>query len=267
MILRILIRFSLVVFICSLLSYCSSNEEPQPIDCNLSTIAISLTSINPTECGTSNGAITATATGGDAPYEFAIDSQPYTSASNFANLTVGTFVVRVKDKNGCERSQTISLTAPGSNLTAAVTLSDSGCKTSNGSISINVTGGTTPYSFQLNNGTPSTTPTFSGLAAGSYSVKVTDNAGCSTVQSVRLRSGTTYSATIKTIIEQNCAITGCHIQGGNSISLTTVAAVQANAANIRSRTQSGNMPQGGAKLPQAQLDAIACWVDDGAPNN
>jgi hypothetical protein len=27
------------------------------------------------------------------------------------------------------------------------------------------------------------------------------------------------------------------------------------------------MPKNAAKLPQAQLDAIACWVDDGALDN
>jgi len=35
---------------------------------------------------------------------------------------------------------------------------------------------------------------------------------------------------------------------------------------MKARTQSRNMPKEGT-LTQAEIDAIGCWVDDGALNN
>ncbi len=94
-----------------------------------------------------------------------------------------------------------------------------------------------------------------------------DNAECSITQSAKVLSGIKLSVEIKTIIDASCAVTGCHVSGGAAVSFTTLANVISNASLIKSMTQSGTMPKGGAKLPQEQLNAIACWVDDGAPNN
>ena len=48
---------------------------------------------------------------------------------------------------------------------------------------------------------------------------------------------------------------------------TVFSNIQSSASQIKSLTQSGAMPKNGSKLSQTQLDAIACWVDDGALNN
>lgn len=247
---------------------CSSNDEPGPVDCATSDLKLTFTSSDPTSCGTTNGTITATATGGDAPYQFALDAQVFGATTGFTGLGAGTYQLKLKDKNGCERSSSVTLKPFGSTLAATVQTTQSGCKTSSGAITINATGGTGPYSYQLNNGTATSTSTFSSLAAGSYSVKVTDNTGCSVTQTVKVLSGVSFTAEIKTIIDTNCAVSGCHVSGGAApVSFTSLANIQASASEIKSRTQSGNMPKNGSKLPQAQLDAIACWVDDGALNN
>lgn len=252
----------------SIFMNCSSGDEPGPVDCSASTLAVTLTSSTPTSCGTNDGSITAAATGGDAPYLFALDAQAYAASSNFTGLSAGTYQVKVQDSNGCERTGSVTLKPFGSTLAATVSITDSGCKTTKGALTVNATGGIGPYSYKINNGTASGNNVFSTLAAGSYSVQVTDNTGCSITQTAKVLNGVSFTGEIKAIIDTNCAVSGCHISGGGAPSSFTVFSnIQSSASQIKSLTQSGAMPKNASKLSQTQLDAIACWVDDGALNN
>ena len=258
-----IVTFSLSLF---LFVSCTSEDEPQPVNCETSNLDVNFTAVDPSSCSAVNGSITATASGGNGPYEFAIDAQSFGSNANFTGLGAGTYLLKVKDKNGCERNTTVLLNASGSTLAASLVLTNSGCKTNNGVIVVNATGGAGPYTYRINNGEPSTTNAFFGLGAGNYSIKVTDNTGCTITQSVTVLSGVKFSVQIKPIIDTYCAISGCHMEGGN-ISYKILANIQYNAKDVKSRTQSGNMPKNGTKLAQADIDAIACWVDDGALDN
>lgn len=262
-----LVSIAAIFYLFSSMGCSHSTVEPKPVDCATSTLALSFTSADPTSCTTNNGSISSSTIGGDAPYQFALDTQPFAATSNFTGLGAGTYQLKVKDKNGCERTTSVTLKPFGSTLAATTATVDSGCKTAKGSITINASGGSGPYSYKINDGAASSIAAVTNLSAGSYSVKITDNGGCSITQSVKVLSGTKFSVDVKGIIEANCAISGCHVAGGASTSFTTLANVQASASQIKSRTQSGNMPKNAAKLPQAELDAIACWVDDGAANN
>lgn len=245
---------------------CSSNDEPGPVDCAASNLTVSFTSMDPTSCSAANGSITAKATGGVEPYQFAIDAQPYGATFSFTGLVAGTYLLKIKDKNGCESSTSVTLKSSDSSLAATMEITDSGCKTNNGAVIINATGGTAPYSYKLNNGASSFTNAFFGLATGNYAIKVTDNTGCSVIQTVQVTTGIKFNETVKAIIDTNCVITACHGENG-SISFKVLANIQASAKDVKARTQSGNMPKNGPKLQQADLDAIACWVDDGARDN
>jgi len=245
---------------------CSSSDEPVPVDCATSNLIVNFTPSDPSSCSATNGSITATASGGGEPYQFALDGQPYGATFTFTGLGAGTYLLKAKDKNGCETGTNVTLKAPDSTLAATMQITDSGCNTNNGAVIINPTGGTAPYSYKLNNGVASVTNAFFGLSTGSYAIKVTDNAGCSVTQTVKVTSGVKFSADVKKIIDTHCAITACHVDGGN-ISFKVLANIQASARDVKSRTQSGNMPKNAPKLQQADLDLIACWVDDGALNN
>jgi SprB repeat len=260
--------FALLLLCLSFFQYmsCTSEDEPLPVNCETSNLAVSFTALDPSSCAATNGAITATAAGGDAPYEFAINTQSYSSNGTFTGLGAGTYLLRVKDKNGCERNTSVLLNPSGSTLAATLQLTDSGCKTTNGVIVVNVTGGAAPYSYRINDGATSSTNAFFGLGTGNYSIKVTDNTGCTITQSVNILSGVKFSTQVKPIIDTYCAISGCHMEGGN-ISFKVLSNIQASAKDVKSRTQSGNMPKNGPKLEQAYIDAIACWVDDGAKDN
>jgi len=99
-----------------------------------------------------------------------------------------------------------------------------------------------------------------------HAVEVRDGDGCSSTRTVNVLSGISYAASVQGIITSNCAISGCHVAGTGRTNFTDFDVIVARAADIKSRTQSGNMPLGGT-LTQDEKDRIACWVDDGAPNN
>ncbi len=247
---------------------CSKNDTPQPIDCAVSTLAISAATANPGACGAADGVIDATASsGGVAPYQFSLGTQPLGSASKFTGLVAGTYVLKIIDKNGCERTKSIELTSVGSTLKAAATVTNTSCKSSTGAISIAASGGVSPYTYSINGGAAGATPTFSVLAGGVYTVVVKDNAGCQTTVASQVLNGTTFSGDIKTIIETKCAISGCHNgDNGAARNWTVFDNIKAKAAGIKSRTGDKSMPKTGS-LTQAQIDLIACWIDDGAVNN
>lgn len=83
----------------------------------------------------------------------------------------------------------------------------------------------------------------------------------------------TYTNTVKSVIENNCLI--CHSlppQNGAPMSLTTYedvknAVLNRGLLNRISLAQGtpGMMPNGGMRLPQATIDKIFAWANNGMP--
>ncbi len=67
-----------------------------------------------------------------------------------------------------------------------------------------------------------------------------------------------YRTDVAPIISSACA--GCHQN------YSTYSQLYASRNSVRSQVVSGNMPRSGS-LSTSQKDAIACWIDNGAPNN
>ncbi len=82
-----------------------------------------------------------------------------------------------------------------------------------------------------------------------------------------------YLEDVKPIVEAKCGITGCHNGSlGAERNWLDFGAFQAKAQNgnvknyvINRIMPPAHSPNGG--LSQDQINAIACWVDEGAPNN
>ena len=74
----------------------------------------------------------------------------------------------------------------------------------------------------------------------------------------------TFATNVKPIIDANCI--QCHGSGGNSPHLTSYSFINASAASVKDAVASRRMPQGGS-LTQNEIDAIVCWVENGALNN
>ena len=247
---------------------CSGSDEPEPVDCTTVNIQISSETSAPTGCDATDGSVTITASGGTAPYQYAINNGSFATDNTFTDLAPGTYSVHAKDNNNCEQSAEVSIVATTSNLAFTASTDESGCKTQEGTIVITATGGSSTYEYRLDEGTFGSTSEFTGLGAGAYTVTVRDSEGCLTTQSVTLTTGITYENEIKNILDTNCATSGCHITGGAApMSLQTYAVAKSRAADIKTAVLNNVMPKGGPPLSAELKDKIACWVDDNAPEN
>jgi gliding motility-associated-like protein len=125
--------------------------------------------------GVADGTVGVNAAGGSAPYSYAW-SNGATTAS-LTNVAAGTYSVTVTDANGCTATCSATVGEPTA-LTADCSSVDGTCNNNNeASASVSVSGGDAPYSYAWSNG--ATTASIDGLAAGTYSVTVTDANGCS----------------------------------------------------------------------------------------
>ncbi|WP_130734852.1 T9SS type B sorting domain-containing protein [Flavobacterium sp. J27] len=144
--------------------------------------------------GDTNGAFTVTASGGLPPYTYDIGSG-FTTNNNFTGLTAGTYTVTVMDANSCTQTTTITLTEPDP-INFTINETDIQCGASGtepGSIDVtNVTGGTLPYVYNIDNSTGTFSDTYTAAAGedysfailnfGIYTVEVVDANGCVLVQ-------------------------------------------------------------------------------------
>ncbi len=146
-------------------------------------ISASITASSNVNCnGGSDGSATVTASGGTAPYSYAW-SNGATTAIN-SGLAAGAYSVIVTDANGCMVSANVTLTEPTA-ISSSITSSNVSCNGgSDGSATVTANGGTAPYTYAWSNG--ATTATNSGLAAGAYSIIVTDANGCTANDNVSI---------------------------------------------------------------------------------
>ncbi len=245
---------------------CSDDEETPKVDCTTSDLTAAATA-SEVSCS-AMGTIEASSTGGSGNVEFSIDGANFQASGSFENLTAKSYTVTVKDANECTSTATITVSGEATSTVAFTTSEvDSGCGDSKGSITVAATGGNGTYEYSIDEGSFGTSNTFSNLEQGSYTVTVKDGDDCDKSSDVTVNSGISYSASVATIIANSCAVSGCHVAGTDRQDFTQFSLVQSNAAGIMSRTASGNMPAGGGSLSPEEIDAIACWVNDGGLDN
>ena len=145
-----------------------------------SSLTLTATTTNVTGCyGGSNGSINTTVGGGTSPYTYAWSSG--STVADPVSLTAGTYSVTATDAHGCTIGGSYTITQPAAiSITATITNTScyGGC---NGGISASATSGFSPYSYSWSNGSAISHPT--GLAAGTYTVTVTDAHGCTNTAS------------------------------------------------------------------------------------
>ncbi|HLP51821.1 MAG TPA: PKD domain-containing protein, partial [Chitinophagales bacterium] len=140
-------------------------------------VTLSIQSINISCFGANDGSISITTSGGTSPYTYAWN--PNISNTNSASgLSPATYDITITDFNGCSVNPNITLTEPSQPLNLTGTQTNLTCNQSNdGAASVIANGGTAPYSFAWSPSV-STGPAATGLAAGNYTIVVTDNNGC-----------------------------------------------------------------------------------------
>lgn len=82
-----------------------------------------------------------------------------------------------------------------------------------------------------------------------------------------------FVATIKPILDQACAIPGCHdaVAKGGGYDFTVYAGVNLAKSRLEGAIKQmpgyAPMPQGGPRLNSCQVDQITAWIREGAKNN
>jgi len=142
------------------------------------------TSSTNTNCPEScDGTVSATSTG-TAPYTYQWSNGG--NAATLNNVCAGTYTVTVTSADGCTSIATAVVTSPALIVVTIDTITDETCSDNDGTATVNVTGGTAPYTIDLANFTTGTTYSnntgiFTGLNAGEYLLNVIDANGCTIV--------------------------------------------------------------------------------------
>ncbi len=132
--------------------------------------------IVPSNCRQSNGSATATALGScGEQFSYQWSNNAITPA--ISNLAPGYYTVTITDPNACSISSGITITDIGAGTANASVITNVNCFGGNdGSATVNMTGGTIPYTYKWSSG--STSQTADSLSNNSYMLTVTDHNGC-----------------------------------------------------------------------------------------
>ncbi len=164
-------------------------------------MTVNLTSSTNPLCGGQNtGSATMSAATGTAPYTYSWSGGGGTNATA-TGLAAGTYTLTVTDANGCQNTQTVTITQPAA-ITATAAATAASCGASDGTASVTSGGGTGSFTYSWSNG--GTTSSLTGLSTGNYIVLITDGNGCTqTAQTnVGQNGGPTATATATATIIQ-----------------------------------------------------------------
>ena len=147
--------------------------------------------------GNNNGEIVCTPSGGSGPYD--IDWSNGSSGMNNSNLAPGFYSVMVSDANNCTASiQDIEIVEPDILEANPSSTNETAAGAADGTATASPVGGTSPYDYEWSTG--EMTAMITGLAAGTYSVTVTDDNQCMHIDSVTIQVGAcNISATLMSL--------------------------------------------------------------------
>ena len=161
---------------------------------------------------TSDGSVTVTVSGGEAPYAYSLNGIS-NGTGEFDGLSAGIYQIDVEDSNGCTGQVIITIGEPLAISLDIIDQTEAGCDgDTSGSVTIGATNTVGAVSYELA-GITNETGIFTGLAGGSYSCTVTDANGCGAAIDVIILQNSTLSGTLTASTNVTCA-------GGNNGSAT-----------------------------------------------
>ncbi|MDF9798738.1 hypothetical protein OKW21_004001 [Catalinimonas alkaloidigena] len=251
---------------CSFLFSCDEDEEGVTCPDNFT---LSTTNVTNATCEAENGTISLSASGAQGTVSYRLDGGSSQSDNTFTDLAPATYEISAEDAEGCTTSLTVTVGNEEVEINAQASTTASECGQAEGTLMVEANGGTSPYAYSLDGENFQSDNAFEELEASEYVVTVQDANGCTTELTASVDTEISFSARISDIISTNCAVSGCHVAGTGLPNFTEKQTILNRAAAIKSRTGSGTMPppSSGGSLSNEQIEAIACWVDSGAPDN
>jgi hypothetical protein len=164
-----------------------------------------------------------TVTGGVAAYGFVWSNGALTE--DLSNVGADTYNVTITDQNGCQTSNSITLTEPSALAVSLNTISNYNgfgisCNgNADGAIDVNVSGGTGVYGYLWSNG--ATSQDLNNVTAGTYSLTVTDNNGCTASISETLTQAPALTASAVVSSNYNGFGISCNGLSDGAVDLTS----------------------------------------------
>ena len=128
-----------------------------------------------------DGSATVTAMGGAPGYMYQWDDSQNQTTQTASNLEAGTYNVTVTDDNTDEVVVMVTITEPTALNITVIANNPEICGNSNGYLEVGTSGGNGPYSYNWSNGGTGNFQT--DLLSNTYSITVTDDNNCQTVES------------------------------------------------------------------------------------
>ncbi|MBL0053407.1 MAG: T9SS type A sorting domain-containing protein [Bacteroidetes bacterium] len=205
-------------------------------------------------CTSGNGMATVATTGGTAPYTYSWSSSPPQSTNPATGLVAGTYTVTVTDANAC--TTTASCTVTPSTGIASITLANEGITCTgndDGYTSVStVNGGVSPYMYLWSNGV--TSALNNNVPTGTYTVTVTDAAGCTRTATTSVTQTApnfasnippgNYFLNANVIISTPITVDHANIGIAPGVSITVNPGVVLNIVNYSKLNACGDMWQG-----------------------
>ncbi|WP_375580769.1 hypothetical protein ABWH96_07055 [Marivirga tractuosa] len=263
---RLLIILSSILFLYG----CEYERIADPVNqCDPQSIELIVESVQNTACAQSSGEIVVSVIGDDQ-YEYQINSGGFSDNNIFTGLSAGSYSVqaRATDSNCLSEEIDVSISNEDGLQISLVEKNNANCGENTGTIIVEQQGGIEPIEYIINENAAQESPEFTGLSNGDYTIVARDANGCEDeISGVEIMTGISFSNNIKSIITTNCAVSGCH-NGSQPPNFSTDENIIQNASRIKSRTGNETMPPAGRPdLTEDEIQAIACWVDDGALDN
>lgn len=153
-------------------------------------------------------------------YYYSWNTIPVQSTDTAVGLGTGTYIVSVKDSNGCIWRDTVSIFPF---IVNSITATGVSCipNANDGTATISVFGGASPYTYLWSNG--QTNMTADSLSVGTYYVTVTDSNSCTLVDSINITAAATccYSQNYTHVIVHDTTFTGSYTYPSGSFIAVT----------------------------------------------
>jgi len=162
-------------------------------------VSVSLTSSTPSGCASSTGTATVTASGGTVGSGYTYNWAPSGgTAATASSLGAGTYTVTTTDGNGCTSTTSVVIGTAGGPTASIASQTNVNCNGgSTGTATASGSGGTGSLTYSWSGGA-GTAATASGLASGTYTVIVTDGAGCTSTSIATITQPTAVSGIVNT---------------------------------------------------------------------
>lgn len=152
-------------------------------------------------CGNANGSLSVISSGGQVPYRYDI-GQGITTDPNFSSLAEGNYSVTVYDDNNCTDIMTVRIDNSPTPTVSIANKQNASCDLNNAILTLTGTG-VAPFMYDLGAG-PTSDSTFNNLAAGTYTVTLTDNNNCTASTTIELESTGGPQINVQNTSEARC---------------------------------------------------------------